>query len=278
MTHLRRHPLVVFFVLALGATWAAWVPRAAGVSTGVLGQLSTWTVAVVAVLTAVLTGGRAALADLGARLVRWRVGWGWYLLVIVAPAMFSLAAAGLFVAFGGTWSQAVPGFLVGDLVLLPLFVLIATLTDGLGEELGWRGFALPRLLARHTPWVASLVLGVLWATWHLPLIWTPGHLLDRQPFWLLFLDIAAKAIIFTWVFLRTRGSVLIAVLLHATTNVFAVTPVVSSTGTLTLPLIAVGLEWALATLVLVRGRPGFFRRVGEQPGLATAYELGTYKS
>lgn len=263
MNLLRRHPLLVFFVLALGATWAIWIPRAAGVPMGTIGQLSTWTVAVVAVLTAALTGGRDAVKDLGRRMVRWRVRWRWYLLVILGPPVFALTTAGVFVAFGGTWSQAAPGFLAGNLALLPLFVLVAALTDGLGEELGWRGFALPRLLVRRTPWVATLILAGLWAVWHLPLLWTPGLVLYGQPVWLFFLDIGAKAIIFTWVFLRTRGSVLIAVLLHATNNVFGVSPVVSSTGSLTLPLIATGLEWVLAVLVLVRARPSFFGPVDD---------------
>lgn len=261
MTVLRRHPLIVFFVLAFGVTWAVWVPRALGLSLGIIGELSTWAVAVAAVLAAAVTGGRPALVDLGARLVRWRVGWRWYLLVLLGPPVFSLTTAGIFVALGGTWTQAAPAFLAGDLVLLPLFVLVAALTDGLGEELGWRGFALPRLLSRHAPLVASLVLGLLWATWHLPLLWTPGRALYGQPFWLLLLDLLAKAVIFTWVFLRTQGSVLVAVLFHATANVFSVTPRVAATGSLPLPLLATGLEWVLALLILISARSSFTRPV-----------------
>ena len=261
MNLLRRHPLTVFFVLTFGATWAIWVPRAAGAPVGVIGELSTWTVAVMAILAAALTGGRAALVDLGARLVRWRVGWRWYILVLLGPAAFSLTTAGIYMLLGASWASVAPRFLAGNLALLPLLVLISALTDGLGEELGWRGFALPRLLARHVPWVATLLLGLMWATWHLPLLLTEGRTLYGQPFWVLILDLGAKAILFTWVFLRTRGSVLIAVLLHAANNVFSVSPVVSETGSLSLPLIAVGLQWVLAILVLVAGRPRFGRIV-----------------
>jgi membrane protease YdiL (CAAX protease family) len=172
-----------------------------------------------------------------------------------------LTTAGGYVLLGGSWADAAPRFLAGDLALLPLFVLIAALTDGLGEELGWRGFALPRLLSRHAPWVASLVLALLWATWHLPLLWTEGRTLYGQPFWVLLLDLSAKSIIFTWVFLRTRGSVLVAALLHATNNVFGVSPVISVTGSLTLPLIAVALQWVLAALVLLGTHRSFLRPV-----------------
>ena len=69
--------------------------------------------------------------------------------------------------------------------------------------------------------MASLVLGAVWAAWHLPLVWTPGAALHQRPLWMLVADLMAKSMIFTWVFLHTRGSILIAVLLHAGMNVFA---------------------------------------------------------
>jgi uncharacterized protein len=78
-------------------------------------------------------------------------------------------------------------------MLLSFFLVILTLTDGLGEELSWRGFALPRLLSRHNALAASLILGVLWALWHLPLVWTEGSAMYLQPVWLLLVDIPAKA-------------------------------------------------------------------------------------
>jgi CAAX protease family protein len=99
---IRRHPLMTFFLLAFGLTWVVWVPRAAGVPVGVVGQVWTWAPAIVALLAAALTGGRTAVRDLGARLVRWRVGWQWYLVVILGPAVFSLVVAGVYVMFGGS--------------------------------------------------------------------------------------------------------------------------------------------------------------------------------
>src|ERR687897_2688842 len=160
---IRRYPLVTLFLLAFGLTWVVWVPRAAGAPLGTVGMAWTWVPAIAALLAAALTGGRGALRDLGARMVRWRVGWQWYLVVILGPAVFSLAVAGIYTLFGGSWADAAPpAILAGPLLLLPLFLLILTLTDGLGEELVWRGFALPRLLTRYNALVASLVLGVIW--------------------------------------------------------------------------------------------------------------------
>jgi uncharacterized protein len=257
----RGHPLVTFFVLAFAITWVVWVPRAAGVPLGVLGQMWTWIPAIAALLAAVLTGGRGAVRDLGARLVRWRVGWQWYAVVIVGPAIFSLVVAGVYVLLGGSWAAALPPVLLGEtsLLMLPLFLVILTATDGLGEELAWRGFALPRLLVRHNALVASLILGVLWALWHLPLIWTEGASMYQQPIWLILVDIPANSVIFTWVFLHTRGSVLLAMLLHGAANLFTVSPNVISAGDLTLPLLAVAAKGLLIVVLILVAGPNLAR-------------------
>jgi membrane protease YdiL (CAAX protease family) len=225
-----------------------------------VGQAWTWAPAIAALLAAALTGGRAVVRELGARLVRWRVGWQWYLVVILGPAVFSLAVAGVYVMLGGFWAEVAPAAMRGGpLLMLPLFLVILTLTDGLGEELAWRGFALPRLLTQHTALVASLILGVIWALWHLPLVWTEGNAMYHQPVWLLLVDIPAKSVLFTWVFLHTRGSVFLAMLFHGATNLFVVSPDVASTGDLTLPLLAAVAKWVLVVVVIVVAGPGLAR-------------------
>jgi uncharacterized protein len=274
MTQLiRRHPLVTFFLLAFAITWVVWVPRAAA-SQGlwasdwpsVVGQAWTWAPAIAALLAAALTGGRDALRELGARLVRWRVGWQWYLVVILGPALFSLVVAGIYVVLGGSWADAAPPAIrAGPLVMLALFLVILTLTDGLGEELAWRGFALPRLLTRYNALVASLVLGVIWALWHLPLLWTEGNGMFHQPVWLLLVDVTAKSVLFTWVFLHTRGSVLLAMLFHGATNLFIVSPSPTSSGDLTLPLLAAGAKWVLVVVVVVVAGTSLVRSTRPEP-------------
>ena len=154
---IRSRPLLAFFMLAFAITWAVWVPRAAGVPVGAVGQLWTWIPAVAALLAAALTGGRAAVGELGARLVRWRVGWRWYAVVVLGPAAFSLAVAALYALLGGSFAEATPLVLGGEtpLALLPIFLVVLFVTDGLGEELAWRGFALPRLLTGHNAFAAT---------------------------------------------------------------------------------------------------------------------------
>ena len=257
---MKRHPLVTFFLLVFILTWVVWVPRASGAPLGVLGQAWTWIPAIAALLAAALTGGRGALRELGSRLVRWRVGWQWYVVVILGPAVFSLAVAGIYTLFGGSWAEAAPpAILAGPLLLLPLFLAILTLTDGLGEELAWRGFALPRLLTRYNALVASVVLGVIWALWHLPLLWTEGNGMFHLPVWLLLLDLTAKSILFTWIFLHTRGSVLIAMLFHGATNLFLVSPEVVSTGDFQVAVLAMVGKWVLVGIVLVVAGPRLVR-------------------
>ena len=257
---MKRHPLVTFFLLVFILTWVVWVPRASGAPLGVVGQAWTWVPAIAALLAAALTGGRGALRELGSRLVRWRVGWQWYVVVILGPAVFSLAVAGIYTLFGGSWAEAAPpAILAGPLLLLPLFLAILTLTDGLGEELAWRGFALPRLLTRYNALVASVVLGVIWALWHLPLLWTEGNGMFHLPVWLLLLDLTAKSILFTWVFLHTRGSVLIAMLFHGATNLFLVSPEVVSTGDFQVAVLAMVGKWVLVGIVLVVAGPRLVR-------------------
>jgi uncharacterized protein len=258
---IRSHPLVTFFVLAFAITWAVWLPRAAGVPMGAVGQLWTWVPAAAALLAAALTAGRAGVAELGSRLVRWRVGWRWYAVVVLGPAAFSLAVAALYALLGGSFAEAAPAALRGEtsLMLLPVFLLVLFVTDGVGEELAWRGFALPRLLTSHNALVASVILGMLWAAWHLPLVWTDGAPLYQQPVWLLLLDITAKSVVFTWVFLHTRGSVLLAALFHATTNLFVVSPVVAEGGSVTLLLLSAAAKWALVGVLIVVAGPALAR-------------------
>ena len=135
--------------------------------------------------------------------------------------------------------------------LLPLFLLILTVTDGYGEEPAWRGVALPHLLQEHPPFRASLGVGIVWAAWHLPLLWTPGIQTQQLPWWLLGFDVTAKSVFFTWVFIRTRGSVLIAALLHGATNLFTVSPAIATAQDLQLPVLSTAAKWVIIALVLL---------------------------
>ncbi|MQA82784.1 MAG: CPBP family intramembrane metalloprotease [Streptosporangiales bacterium] len=254
----RRHPVGTFFALAFLLTWAVWVPRAmvtAGVFDGrpllALGDVWTYGPAVAGLVTAILVGGRRALRETASRLVRWRVGWHWYAIVVLTPPAFTAIVIGVYAAFGRGGEIARPAVLRDGLLAALVFFVVVALTDGIGEETGWRGFALPRLLERHHPAFASLVLGVCWALWHLPLFWTESAVLYHRPFWLLLLELPAVAVLYTWVFQRTGGSALLAVLFHASQNLTALSAATAAAGAGLGPaLVVVGAKWALAGAVL----------------------------
>jgi uncharacterized protein len=262
----RRHPVGLFFALAFVLTWAVWVPRALA-SQGVitaswpqeLGSMWSYGPAEAAVIVAALIG-KDALRDLGARLVRWRVRWWWYAVVLLGPAAFWILVVLVLRILG--WSDGValpPLFSVGPAGVLPLF-LVLVLTDGVGEETGWRGFALPRQLARTGYLPASLVLGLVWATWHLPLVWTEGSPLFGISPWVLFLELPAMAVVYTFVFLHTAGSALIAILLHAAWNASALNASVAGADDGRVTALVLVLEWLVAGAVIATWRAPSRRR------------------
>jgi uncharacterized protein len=253
----RGYPATVFVVLAFAITWSVWVPRAL-VSQGLLtarwpialGAYWTYGPAVAAVITAGLVG-RDALRELGASLIRWRVRWWWYPIVLLGPAAFwgvVYAVASLL----GLSSQLRQPLLVepGLAAAVPLFLVLA-LTDGLGEEPGWRGFLLPRQLEHLTRLMASCLLGVIWAVWHLPLFWTQGATLAGSSPLLLVLELPAVSIVYTWVFEHTNGSVLIAILLHAALNLCAVSASVGGAASWQLITLLLVSKWLVAGAVVV---------------------------
>jgi uncharacterized protein len=220
-----RAAVLRYVALAFAITWVVWIPRAAA-SRGLfdndvvldLGAVWTYGPALAAVVAAAWTGGRPSLRELGARVVRWRVGWGWYAVVVLVPLALAGTTLAIGSLFGGDAGISMPD---GGVAMLVVLALALTLTDGLGEEVGWRGWALPRLLEQHDVLRASLLLGLVWAAWHLPLHLTEGSYLADVPVWVLFARLPATSIVYTWVFLHTRGSALLAVLLHGVMNVAA---------------------------------------------------------
>lgn len=214
----NRAALVVFFVLAYGLSWTVWgstLAQQAGwldwaVPAEPFGFLA---VTVAAVVTTVAFGGRAALRALGSRLVLWRVPVRWYVAAVALPTVPALAALGVHLALGGRHdiSALVPLAATAPLLLTQMVTHLLT------EETGWRGVALPLLRVRLASLPAGLALGLLWAGWHIPMFFLPG---TRQtyPFVGFLLLAVSISVVMTWVWDRTKGSVLIAALFHAAMN------------------------------------------------------------
>jgi membrane protease YdiL (CAAX protease family) len=203
----RRLSLVAYFVLAYALTW--WVYPLLRFNP-LIGLLGLFGPALAAIIVTAVTDGRPGVRALLGRAVGWRVPVPWYVVALGLPAALALLAASLSAWFG----PAVLAF--GRLSVLDFVLVILVL----GEELGWRGYALPGLLQRFSPLVASLTLGVIWWLWHLPTFFIAGTPQYRQPIIAFLIMTTAYSVLLTWVFLHTRGSVLIATLVHGAINVF----------------------------------------------------------
>jgi CAAX protease family protein len=244
----RRHPLPAFLVLTYGLTWALWIPldifrdAAAGPYTSLALLIGSNIPSAVAIVLTLVGFGWGATRKLLGRLLIWRVGWRWYLILLAPTALVVGTISLVSVTRGGpTAALAMP--------LVSAIIYVAFMTfpgSALGEEIGWRGYALPRVQSTRTALTASLVVGTLHGLWHLPL-WLRGdadHRLSLYPAFLI--QAPALAVIYTWLYNSSKGSLLLVVLFHTATN-----------APLTLVLLPLGIEnwplpfWLIALFMLV---------------------------
>ena len=222
---MRSRPLLTYFVLVFAITWSAAAAAifASDWFTRTFGQLDAgnpvFFLAVYApsFLSILLTGlfeGGAGLGALFSRLDPRRCHPVWYLVVIGGFLGLTAVAGWIGSAVGGpapVWhlSGAAAWAAVGGLWRDP---------GPLGEELGWRGFALPRMLRRWTPVTASLILGIIWGVWHLPAFYVSTLTQSQLSFPVFILGAASLSVVTCWLFLKSKGSVLIAILAHWMAN------------------------------------------------------------
>jgi len=218
MFRTRRSALGAFFALTFLLSWGVW-GTALAFQNGLIDwklpgdPLSYLAITLAALLVTGLSSGTTGLKHLLGRMIIWRVHVKWYLAALLLPGVPALAAIGIHLALGGTHDM---GALVPLTAVVPL-LLTQIVLHLLTEELGWRGFALPRLRARFGPLAAGIVLGLVWGAWHIPMFLVTG---TRQtyPFAGFLILIVSISVVMTWVFDHTRGSVLIAALFHAAMN------------------------------------------------------------
>lgn len=209
LSFISRHPQITFWGIAWSTSFFAWYMATV--------YPSDWWILFLfgsflgGALVSRVADGKEGFKIYLSRIVRWRVGWKWFLVALTLPLLLRLIALGLNLASGASLPETIPWPPLGDILgeFLVAFFIIA-----LAEEPGFRGFALPKLLEKHTALKASLILGVLHAIWHAPLF-----ILGMEPIVIVFIIIAG-AILNTWLFNRTGGSVLIAMLLHGSLNLW----------------------------------------------------------
>jgi membrane protease YdiL (CAAX protease family) len=208
--YIKRHPLVTYFVTAYVFTWLSIPLLLVDLALGVFGLLMP---AVAAILVVWLSEGKPGVRRLLHPLSLWRLHPLWYGVALGLPMLLSIVT----VALTGLAGRPVQ---LETSQLSPLVVVIFVMV--VGEEIGWRGFALPRLLQRYSPVTASLLLGVLWACWHAPMFLIPGTPMFDIPVPAYFLWVVALSFLFTWLYQRTQGSLLLATLFHGAVNALGV--------------------------------------------------------
>ena len=251
----RQSDLSAFLALTFGCTWLLWalasplIQQRLGVrlSGDLLVALGT---AVPSLAALGLSAWRGVARELLEGLLRWRVHAGWYAFALLGPPILMLVAMAIHVALGGAW----PDYPAAS--RWPLFAInfVAVLLVGgpLGEELGWRGYALPRLSARVGLPCAGALLGIVWAAWHIPLFLLPFSAQAGVPFLWFALQAVSLSIILAVAWQLTGRSLLLPVLLHASVNAFAVPlRVLPEDVASTRPyILTVALTWGCALILL----------------------------
>jgi membrane protease YdiL (CAAX protease family) len=258
----KRHPLVTFFVLTYALAWILWLPLvvlrdAIPATQGlVLVILGSNVPSLLAIVLTTIVLGRGALRKMLERLLIWWVDPRWYL-VILGPAALAGGMIALNTLVGG------PALSVEVPLLTAVIILAFSIFPGsaLGEEIGWRGYTLPRLQAGRGALSASLILGVLWGFWHLPL-WLTGAPGRTPVLYAAFLvSTIALSVILTWVYNSTGGSLLMVVLLHATFNLPVTLAIDELGGRATVPvLLYFGLTVVAAIVVVIVAGPQHLSR------------------
>jgi membrane protease YdiL (CAAX protease family) len=264
-TWAKKHPLLTFFMLTYALSWMVEIPlalRAQGIlQTGfpfAAHYLAAYGPMLSALIVTGLTGGTRGLRELWERMTKWRVRPAWWLVAVAPLGLYLVVAAALWL----TQRQPIDLAAMGQVDFLPAIGLAALplwiLTFGIGEETGWRGFALPRLQEGRSALHATIILWALWALWHLPLFFysynsaiLPGFLIG----------LLAGAVVFTWVYNSTDGSILMVALWHGTFN-FTTACVSCKTGIAAAIISSLVMVWAVIVVLLFK--PARLSRPSEQ--------------
>lgn len=282
VSSMKRRPVVWFFSITFAFTWIYEF-----LVFGVFHLPTFWIVpatfgpAFSAVFLSAMISGRQGVRALLRRCLLWRVGWQWYLVAFCLIPLLTLLSA--FIIPEAREALQMPAGMA-FLNYIPLLLLTMLIGGPLGEEIGWRGFALPHLQQRFGPVIGTIILGALWGLWHLPLfLFVPGYNgtgSDTGAMLLSFLIFIAFCLavsfLFTWVLNGTQASLLLVILLHAVNNTgpaalfMEAIPTHISDGMLKNIFISALAVVAILLIVVTHGKLGFKRvEAGINPSNST---------
>ena len=256
---MKEHPLIVYFVLSYAISWAIVAPLIASAQGFIdvpvpfaLHYLNDYGPLLAALITTGIANGTEGLRDLFRRIVKWRVGLGWVLVATFSPLAVWGLAVGIVVFGVGDPPPDLSS--LGTLSYLPYLGwagwVFWILTAGIGEESGWRGYALPKLQGHMSALSATLIVTLFWVGWHLPRFFYYGAYMELG-FSVLPLaahGFLALAIVLTWLYNNTRGSILMAAMFHGGYNFWAASG--GAGGLTTSTTDALFIIWAMALVVV----------------------------
>jgi membrane protease YdiL (CAAX protease family) len=248
-----RHPVEAYYALTLLFSWAVELPLVAAqqgwITTPIpfsIHYLASFGPTLAALVVTALISGRGGLAELWSRIVKWRVGWVWAAFAIGSPLAFVIVGVLVTAIARGSWPDLRLFGQVNYLPYLGWWVLpMWLITFGFGEEIGWRGFALPRLQKGMSAARATLILGLLWTGWHVPAFFYLDTY-QNMP-WIvlpgLVFGILCGAVLLTWLYNGSGGSVLMVSLWHGLFDLVTA----SKAGQDVIPIVATAgvIVWAL---------------------------------
>ncbi|MCB2209776.1 CPBP family intramembrane metalloprotease [bacterium] len=248
--------LILFFVITFVFSWFFWLIEPG--NNALFLAIGTFGPTITALTLTIVYEGLAGTRSILSSLVRWKVRYYWYIIIFGSTFLIPLLAILIFAFQGGTVIQT------NDprqwYLIIPAFFQILFLSV-LGEEIGWRGFALPLMQEVLSPFISSIVLGLIWGAWHLPLFWTKGNFHSQIPFSLFMLQSVALTIVMTWLFNRTCKSLFTVHIFHAASKTFlGVLPIMpeNTRGDIGPLWIAVGLLWLFTIVIMILDRKRFY--------------------
>ncbi|MFP5272385.1 CPBP family intramembrane glutamic endopeptidase [Coleofasciculus sp.] len=222
---MKKHPVTWFYILAFSFSWLGMISAALGSRAiapfdspyvQILSIFYAVGPALAAVIVSQVAYGKTGVQEFDKGLIQWRVGLVWYIVAVLGPVVLLIAAQVVTKLLSLPVTIAVPQ---GNLSFFAIFGFVINFFANTCEEIGWRGFALPRLQKRHNALTATLIVGILWGFWHLPLVFLVGNPMSEFPF-LWFIIIVTNAFIYTWIYNSTKGSILLVALFHGSLNIF----------------------------------------------------------
>jgi membrane protease YdiL (CAAX protease family) len=250
----QKYSLPGYFVLAYAISWTVGIPLAL-IAQGKLNwqipfyvhYLYAYGPMLAALIMTGLTKGKSGIADIFERLFKWRMRPIWWI-VALSPLAGYLVIVMIQRIISGVWADL---SLLGEVNFLPNLgggaLLLWIFTYGIGEEIGWRGYALPRLQEKMSSLSATLVLGALWALWHLPIFF---YLFDPAIAIGWFFGLMSGAIVFTWLYNSTDGSLLAVALWHGAFNFITASKAGDGLGAAIMSTLV--MVWAVALIFIYK--------------------------